>query len=132
MHGARVLGADSAAAGMDVLARESVDLVVQDMNFRREATTGEEGVTLFRHIRSLHLSRAGRHRSIDGGDDVRLLPRAGRRRDDRDAARCARLDAPRASGVDRHDHGRFVAALRFAGLAFARAFVTSAALVTHR
>jgi DNA-binding NtrC family response regulator len=54
MHGARVLGADSAAAGMDVLARESVDLVVQDMNFRREATSGEEGVTLFRHIRSLH------------------------------------------------------------------------------
>jgi DNA-binding NtrC family response regulator len=54
MHGARVLGADSAVAGMDVLARESVDLVVQDMNFRREATSGEEGVTLFRHIRSLH------------------------------------------------------------------------------
>ena len=54
MHGARVLGADSAAAGMDVLAREPVDLVVQDMNFRREATSGEEGVTLFRHIRSLH------------------------------------------------------------------------------
>jgi DNA-binding NtrC family response regulator len=54
MHGARVLGADSAAAGMDVLARERVDLVVQDMNFRREATSGEEGVTLFRHIRSLH------------------------------------------------------------------------------
>jgi DNA-binding NtrC family response regulator len=54
MHGARVLGAESAAAGMDVLAREPVDLVVQDMNFRREATSGEEGVTLFRHIRSLH------------------------------------------------------------------------------
>jgi DNA-binding NtrC family response regulator len=54
MHGARVLGADSAAAGMDVLAHEPVDLVVQDMNFRREATSGEEGVTLFRHIRSLH------------------------------------------------------------------------------
>jgi DNA-binding NtrC family response regulator len=54
MHGARVVGADSAAAGMDVLAREPVDLVVQDMNFRREATSGEEGVTLFRHIRSLH------------------------------------------------------------------------------
>jgi len=41
-----VLGADSASAGMDVLAREPVDLVVQDMNFRREATSGEEGVTL--------------------------------------------------------------------------------------
>ena len=54
MHGARVLGADSASAGIDVLAREPVDLVVQDMNFRREATSGEEGVTLFRHIRSQH------------------------------------------------------------------------------
>ncbi len=52
MHGARVLGADSAAAGIDLLARESVDLVVQDMNFRREATSGEEGVTLFRQIRA--------------------------------------------------------------------------------
>ncbi len=54
MHGARVLGAESAAAGIDLLAREAVDLVVQDMNFRREATSGEEGVTLFRQIRSQH------------------------------------------------------------------------------
>jgi DNA-binding NtrC family response regulator len=54
MHGARVIGADSAAAGIDALAREPVDLVVQDMNFRREATSGEEGVALFRQIRSQH------------------------------------------------------------------------------
>ena len=54
MHGARVIGADSAAAGMDALTREPVDLVVQDMNFRREATSGEEGVTLFRQIRAQH------------------------------------------------------------------------------
>jgi DNA-binding NtrC family response regulator len=52
MHGARVIGADTAAAGIDALAREPVDLVVQDMNFRREATSGEEGVTLFRQIRT--------------------------------------------------------------------------------
>ena len=52
MHGARVLGADSAAGGLDLLAREAVDLVIQDMNFRREATSGEEGVALFRQIRS--------------------------------------------------------------------------------
>jgi len=52
MHGARVLGADSAAGGLDLLAREAVDLVVQDMNFRREATSGEEGVALFRQIRA--------------------------------------------------------------------------------
>jgi DNA-binding NtrC family response regulator len=54
MHGARVIGADSAESGIDALARESVDLVVQDMNFRREATSGEEGVTLFRRIRTQH------------------------------------------------------------------------------
>jgi DNA-binding NtrC family response regulator len=52
MHGARVLGADTAAGGLDLLARESVDLVVQDMNFRREATSGEEGIALFRQIRT--------------------------------------------------------------------------------
>jgi DNA-binding NtrC family response regulator len=54
MHGARVVAADSAAGGLDVLAREQVDLVIQDMNFRREATSGEEGITLFRHIRELY------------------------------------------------------------------------------
>ena len=54
MHGARVIGADTAEAGIDALAREPVDLVVQDMNFRREATSGEEGVTLFRQIRTQH------------------------------------------------------------------------------
>jgi DNA-binding NtrC family response regulator len=51
MHGARVVAADSAAAGLEALARESVDLVIQDMTFRREATSGEEGIALFRHIR---------------------------------------------------------------------------------
>jgi DNA-binding NtrC family response regulator len=54
MHGARVLSADSAAGGLDVLAREPVDLVIQDMNFRREATSGEEGIALFRQIREQH------------------------------------------------------------------------------
>jgi DNA-binding NtrC family response regulator len=52
MHGARVIGAESAAGGLTALAREPVDLVVQDMNFRREATSGEEGVALFRQIRA--------------------------------------------------------------------------------
>jgi DNA-binding NtrC family response regulator len=54
MHGAQVLGAESAAAGIDLLSREPVDLVIQDMNFRREATSGEEGIALFRQIRSQH------------------------------------------------------------------------------
>ena len=54
MHGARVVAADSAAAGLETLGRESVDLVIQDMNFRREATSGEEGIALFRLIRGQH------------------------------------------------------------------------------
>lgn len=52
MHGAKVLGAESAAAGLEALAGEPVDLVIQDMNFRREATSGEEGIALFRKIRT--------------------------------------------------------------------------------
>ena len=54
MHGARVVSADSAATGLDAVAREPVDLVIQDMNFRREATSGEEGIALFRQIRELY------------------------------------------------------------------------------
>jgi DNA-binding NtrC family response regulator len=52
LHGARVLTADSPGAGLAALAREPVDLVIQDMNFRRELTSGEEGVALFREIRA--------------------------------------------------------------------------------
>jgi DNA-binding NtrC family response regulator len=52
LHGARVLGADGPAAGLAVLEREAVDLVIQDMNFHREATSGAEGVALFRAVRA--------------------------------------------------------------------------------
>jgi DNA-binding NtrC family response regulator len=52
LHAARVLGAATPAAGLELLARERVDLVIQDMNFHREATSGAEGVTLFREIRA--------------------------------------------------------------------------------
>ena len=51
LHGARVLGAASPAEGLAALQSKPVDLVIQDMNFRREATTGEEGIALFREIR---------------------------------------------------------------------------------
>jgi DNA-binding NtrC family response regulator len=52
LHGARVLTAGLPAAGLEVLARERADLVIQDMNFQREATSGAEGVALFRQLRS--------------------------------------------------------------------------------
>lgn len=51
LHGARVLAAASPEQGLEILARESIDLVIQDMNFRREAASGEEGVRLFHEIR---------------------------------------------------------------------------------
>jgi DNA-binding NtrC family response regulator len=51
LHGARVLTAATPAAGLAALERSAVDLVIQDMNFHREATGGEEGVALFRAIR---------------------------------------------------------------------------------
>src|SRR5882757_7689040 len=52
IHGARVLTAASPADGLARLGRDEVDLVIQDMNFRREATGGEEGVALFHAIRT--------------------------------------------------------------------------------
>src|SRR6202011_3184981 len=52
IHGARVLTAASPTEGLDRLSRDAVDLVIQDMNFRREATAGEEGVALFHTIRT--------------------------------------------------------------------------------
>jgi DNA-binding NtrC family response regulator len=52
IHGARVLSAATPAEGVTLLGLEAVDLVIQDMNFRREATSGEEGVALFHEIRN--------------------------------------------------------------------------------
>jgi DNA-binding NtrC family response regulator len=54
LHGAEVIGAASPAEGLAVLQSQPVDLIIQDMNFRREATSGEEGVRLFHDIRSRH------------------------------------------------------------------------------
>ena len=54
LQGAQVIGAASPAEGLAVLQRQPVDLVIQDMNFRREATSGEEGERLFRDLRSRH------------------------------------------------------------------------------
>ncbi|HEY0993571.1 MAG TPA: sigma-54 dependent transcriptional regulator, partial [Kofleriaceae bacterium] len=48
----RTLRADSPARGLAVLDRESVDVVIQDMNFRADTTSGEDGIALFRAIRA--------------------------------------------------------------------------------
>ena len=41
--------------GLALLEREQVDLVIQDMNFSDDTTSGEEGVALFRAIRARHV-----------------------------------------------------------------------------
>lgn len=45
------LCAATPAEGLALLAREPVDLVIQDMNFSADTTSGEEGVALFHAIR---------------------------------------------------------------------------------
>ena len=52
IHGLKVRVAESPEEALAVLDEVSIDLVVQDMNFRRDTTSGEEGVELFRAIRA--------------------------------------------------------------------------------
>ena len=54
LHDVRPLVALTPAEGLDVLERESVGVVIQDMNFTADTTSGEEGVELFRAIRQRH------------------------------------------------------------------------------
>jgi two-component system NtrC family response regulator len=49
--GFRAVTAADPAAAIEALRLETIDLVVQDMNFSR-STTGEEGLALLRKIRS--------------------------------------------------------------------------------
>jgi len=53
VHGMPVLSAGSMAEALDAIAREDVGVVVQDMNFSSNKTSGEEGIALFRGIRAL-------------------------------------------------------------------------------
>ncbi|MFD0740108.1 sigma-54-dependent transcriptional regulator [Lysobacter koreensis] len=50
----RLLSADSPAQGLRRLEEDDVDLVIQDMNFSADTTSGEEGIALFRTIRDRH------------------------------------------------------------------------------
>jgi len=51
LHDIRTLTAATPQKGIEMLARERVDLVVADMNFSADTTSGEEGVALFRALR---------------------------------------------------------------------------------
>src|ERR1044071_5782868 len=48
----RTVSADSPARALALLEREPVDVVIQDMNFRADTTSGEEGAALFHAIRA--------------------------------------------------------------------------------
>jgi len=54
LHDIAALRAASPEEGLAMLEREPVDLVIQDMNFTADTTSGEEGVALFREIRGRH------------------------------------------------------------------------------
>ena len=54
LDGHTVSTAQSPRAGLELLAHEAIDLVIQDMNFSADTTSGEEGVALFRQIRERH------------------------------------------------------------------------------
>jgi DNA-binding NtrC family response regulator len=54
LHDIRTVAAASPADGLAALARERIDLVIADMNYAADTTSGDEGVALFRSIRSSH------------------------------------------------------------------------------
>jgi len=54
LHDITTLTALSPQAGLATLAAQRVDLVIADMNFSADTTSGHEGVALFRDIRARH------------------------------------------------------------------------------
>lgn len=51
LHDMQTLSAPTPEAGLAMLEREEVDLVIQDMNFSADTTSGDEGIELFNSIR---------------------------------------------------------------------------------
>jgi DNA-binding NtrC family response regulator len=54
LHEIRPLVALTPEDGLAQLQREAIDVVIQDMNFTADTTSGEEGIALFRAIRQQH------------------------------------------------------------------------------
>jgi DNA-binding NtrC family response regulator len=54
LHSLRTVRAGSPEEGLALLQREPVDLVIQDMNFSADTTSGEEGEALFKAIRAAY------------------------------------------------------------------------------
>ena len=54
LHDITTRAVTSPQDGLALLEREPIDLVVQDMNFHADTTSGEEGIALFAEIRARH------------------------------------------------------------------------------
>ena len=54
LHEIDTLRAESPQAGLQALQEHDVDLVIQDMNFHADTTSGEEGIALFHEVRAQH------------------------------------------------------------------------------
>jgi DNA-binding NtrC family response regulator len=54
LHDITTRAVTSPQDGLALLEREPIDLVVQDMNFHADTTSGEEGIALFAQIRARH------------------------------------------------------------------------------
>ena len=54
LHDIDTLHAESPREGLDLLQRKQVDLVIQDMNFEADTTSGDEGTALFHELRTRH------------------------------------------------------------------------------
>src|SRR5277367_858809 len=52
LHDIRTIAAAAPEQGLALLGRERVDLVIADMNFSADTTSGEEGTALFRALRA--------------------------------------------------------------------------------
>jgi DNA-binding NtrC family response regulator len=51
LHDLQTVCASSPADAIACIDREPIDLVIQDMNFAADTTSGDEGVALFRELR---------------------------------------------------------------------------------
>jgi len=54
LHDINTLRATSPQQGLSLLQDNAIDLVLQDMNFTEDNTSGEEGIALFKQIRQKH------------------------------------------------------------------------------
>ena len=52
LHDIRTIAATSPQQGLEMLSQEQVDLVIADMNFSADTTSGQEGIALFRALRA--------------------------------------------------------------------------------